>query len=166
MVLLVIIGGLANKNRNKAIRERARDSQVVDDAPAPWRDSEPFKSQIGRHPGMFRPYEQNSLSNCTVVVLEEIPGQTELERSIMPWRPDNEFWSIEAGIITASVSRDKQGATKTYLVFNGLDLRSFLVAFIYRAKESDFGDGNFGLFYRCQNLGKLVFRRLCSDPWI
>ncbi len=167
ILLLVILGGLAKKKRNRAGPSRSHvetgvaapsaDSDSTLLVTGPWRSAKPTEISVGRMPGLFRPYELGSLDNCTVVVLEEVPGQPDVKRTIQPWRPQNEYWSIDEGIISVAITRDSPGATKTFLVFNGLDLRSFLLAFVYRAGATKYDQGNFGVFYRCRNLANWRF---------
>lgn len=119
--------------------------------PAPWLQGEPTLIASGRFGAMNKLYEADSLRNCTVVVLEDRPGKTAMRRTITPWKPGNRFWSIDDGVIKASLRNEKPGRIKTYLVFNGLDLDTFFLAFAYRERTLD-AEGNFGVFYRSQYL--------------
>jgi serine/threonine protein kinase len=167
LLLLVILGGMAKKKKRRTGgppnpgREGNLNASTQADRPllvsGPWRNAKPTEVSVGRMQGLYRPYELGTLDNCTVIVLEETPGQSEIKRSIKPWRPKNPYWSIDEGIVSVSLTRDSPGATKTFLVFNGQDLRSFLLAFVYRATEAKFDQGNFGVFYRCRNLDNWRF---------
>ena len=167
LILLMILAGIANQKKKRSGRSGSLNQTSEIDAGAsnanqpllvtgPWRDAEPTEFRSGR-PAMFRPFTPDSLENCTVIVLEEIPGKPRIHRSVKPWRSENKFWRIADGIITVSLRRKAAGAIKTYLVFNGHDLDTFFLSFSYRVVNSRFDEGNFGLFYRCRNLEDWYF---------
>ena len=129
----------------------SQDRRSNDDPSAPWLEGEPTLIATGRFGALEKLFEADSLRNCTVVVLEDRPGKAQTRRTITPWKPGNRFWSIDDGIIRVTLRNEKPGAIKTYLVFNGLDLDTFFLAFGYRQVTLD-TEGNFGVFYRSRNL--------------
>ena len=162
---IVFVGAIAKnakkKNQNRQSQSTSANQAVDDggdaDGPTmdpnatPWLEGKPTLIPVGRFPGVNKLFEPNTLKNCTVIVLEERPGRRDIRTKIVPWKPGSPFWSIEDGIIKVNLLNEKPGAIKTYLVFNGLDLETFFLAFAYR-QETATPESSFGVFYRCREL--------------
>ena len=156
-------GTLTNLPEQKGFKGKLVDPERP--AKAPWIGGKPVLERLPGFMELHRPHLADTLENCTVVVLNEEPGEKQLRRSIKPWRSGNPFWSIDGNVITCNLRNRHDGALKTYLVFNSLDLDNFMLAFVYKGDEVSPDRGNYGLFYRCRQLGDPVLGSWFMDGY-
>ncbi|MGB0581004.1 MAG: hypothetical protein ACPGVU_15000 [Limisphaerales bacterium] len=162
MLVLLILASINKKGKARqhgkeprpTAKQKALGKLADPNRPAksPWIGGKPIQ-EPGPFKGIYRPYRNGTLENCTVITLNELPGEEGVRRSIRPWREDNPYWSIDESVITCDLKNDHEGSRKTYLVFNSLDLENFMVAFTYKGDDISEVDGNYGVFYRCRSLG-------------
>lgn len=156
LVGLILFATARKKNAGGSSKRQSNTANLELEVPfaGPWL-TEPAQSlEHERWAGMFRLHEDDHLRNCTVVTLERKRPDARVRRRVEPWRQKNRIWSIEDGIIRAQLVTDEQRMLKSYLVFNGLDLGSFVLNFAFRETRKTAAEGNFGLFYRSRNLNE------------